>query len=165
MASDQEWCLECGAARTIIAAAPDWRIPLLLIGVVVALLAGGFAFALTQLDTTTPQVTVAATAAAQRPATPAIGSWPPGLDGYTVILARRGSRADADRVARALAGQHPGIGVLSTREHPQMRPTRGWEVYDGRYPSYALAQAAAGRAARGGQRQARPALVQRPGQG
>lgn len=23
---DQEWCLECGAARTVIPRAPDWRI-------------------------------------------------------------------------------------------------------------------------------------------
>lgn len=26
LAEDQEWCLECGAARTVIHAPPDWRV-------------------------------------------------------------------------------------------------------------------------------------------
>jgi CHASE1-domain containing sensor protein len=36
MASDQEWCLECGAARTLLRRPPDWRVPMaLLVGLVV----------------------------------------------------------------------------------------------------------------------------------
>lgn len=36
LAADQEWCLECGAARTLLRAPPDWRGPLALaLGVVV----------------------------------------------------------------------------------------------------------------------------------
>lgn len=35
----QEWCLECGAARTLLRPPPDWRIPLAVVGVVIALAA------------------------------------------------------------------------------------------------------------------------------
>lgn len=35
--ADQEWCLECGAARTLLRSPPDWRIPAFLIGAIVAL--------------------------------------------------------------------------------------------------------------------------------
>jgi hypothetical protein len=34
--ADQEWCVECGAARTRIEAAPDWRIGLAIVLAVVA---------------------------------------------------------------------------------------------------------------------------------
>ena len=27
LVEDQEWCLECGAARTLLRTPPDWRIP------------------------------------------------------------------------------------------------------------------------------------------
>jgi hypothetical protein len=33
---DQEWCVECGAARTVLHRPPDWRAPAALIGVLVA---------------------------------------------------------------------------------------------------------------------------------
>ena len=36
LAADQEWCLECGAARTAIQAPPDWRIGLAIMLAVVA---------------------------------------------------------------------------------------------------------------------------------
>jgi hypothetical protein len=37
---DQEWCLECGAARTLIHTAPDWRVPVAIVAaVIVAVLA------------------------------------------------------------------------------------------------------------------------------
>jgi hypothetical protein len=32
---DQEWCLECGAARTYLPKAPDWRIGLAIVVAVV----------------------------------------------------------------------------------------------------------------------------------
>ena len=37
VAEDQEWCLECGAARTIIRRAPDPRVGLAIVVAVVAL--------------------------------------------------------------------------------------------------------------------------------
>jgi hypothetical protein len=39
LAQDQEWCLECGAARTAIHAPPDWRIGLLIMLAVIAVVA------------------------------------------------------------------------------------------------------------------------------
>ena len=35
LAAGQEWCVECGAARTVLHPAPDWRVPVVVIGVVV----------------------------------------------------------------------------------------------------------------------------------
>ena len=37
MASDQEWCLECGVARTAIQAPPDWRLGVAIVLAVVAI--------------------------------------------------------------------------------------------------------------------------------
>jgi hypothetical protein len=36
LAQDQEWCLDCGAARTLLRAAPDWRIPAAIVALLVA---------------------------------------------------------------------------------------------------------------------------------
>jgi len=33
---DQEWCLECGAARTLIPAPPDWRAGVAIVLAVIA---------------------------------------------------------------------------------------------------------------------------------
>ena len=42
LADDQEWCLECGGARTLIHRGPDWRVPLVVIATVIVLAIGGF---------------------------------------------------------------------------------------------------------------------------
>jgi hypothetical protein len=42
----QEWCLECGAANTVIRRAPDWRIAAAVMLAVVVLAAFGFLIAL-----------------------------------------------------------------------------------------------------------------------
>ncbi len=35
MVAEQEWCLECGAARTLLRPPPDWRVAVaLLVGLV-----------------------------------------------------------------------------------------------------------------------------------
>jgi hypothetical protein len=39
LAEDQEWCLECGAARTRVHAPPDWRVGLLIVLAVMAVVA------------------------------------------------------------------------------------------------------------------------------
>jgi hypothetical protein len=50
LASGQEWCLHCGAAaRTRLAAAPDWKLPVAVIAVVALLALGGLAAALVKL--------------------------------------------------------------------------------------------------------------------
>ena len=38
LSEDQEWCLECGAARTRIRPAPDWRIGAAIVAGVVVLI-------------------------------------------------------------------------------------------------------------------------------
>jgi predicted nucleic acid-binding Zn ribbon protein len=37
--SDQEWCVECGAARTLLHRSPDWRAAVAIVAVVVGILA------------------------------------------------------------------------------------------------------------------------------
>ncbi|MGO9489445.1 MAG: hypothetical protein ACLQBB_10510 [Solirubrobacteraceae bacterium] len=50
LAPDQEWCLRCGAAaRTRLAAAPQWKAPLIALAVVAALALGALAAALVKL--------------------------------------------------------------------------------------------------------------------
>jgi uncharacterized paraquat-inducible protein A len=47
---EQEWCLRCGAAaRTRLAATPGWRVPLILLGVVMVLALGALVAALVYL--------------------------------------------------------------------------------------------------------------------
>ena len=38
LASDQEWCLECGAARTRIQPPPDWRIGVAIVAAVLVVI-------------------------------------------------------------------------------------------------------------------------------
>jgi uncharacterized protein (DUF983 family) len=46
LADDQEWCLECGTATTIIHSSPDWWVPVVVIAIVVAAALAGFIYAL-----------------------------------------------------------------------------------------------------------------------
>jgi hypothetical protein len=41
LAEDQEWCLGCGAARTLLRSPPDWRIPAALLAGLLVLVAVG----------------------------------------------------------------------------------------------------------------------------
>ncbi len=47
---DQEWCLECGAARTLIHRPPDWRVPVAVIATLIALVLAAFLIALIDLS-------------------------------------------------------------------------------------------------------------------
>ena len=47
---DQDWCLECGAAaRTRLAATPNWRLPIIVLAIVVVLAGAGLAVAFVAL--------------------------------------------------------------------------------------------------------------------
>jgi hypothetical protein len=164
MQSDQEWCLQCGSARTVIARPPDWRVPVLIIGAVVLLIAGGAFYAISQLAGRAGTVTVINTTTSKP--TSAVAAWAPGLDGYTVVLAAASSQATATGEATGLlAKRFADVGVLDVHEHPQMKFKGPWMVFSGRYPTYSDAKFAAARAAKRGQFAAKPALVQLPGQG
>ena len=177
---DQEWCLECGAARTLIHRPPDWRIAAAIVGTVVALVVAGFAIALINLSansnrtaaalastaTTTSTTTATTTAASARPthaAASAFPDWPVGLPGWTVVLFTGTSRPTAVIAARQMTKDGLHVGILSTSQHPSttMRPGH-FAVYTGRYPTAAAAHARATVLHQRGFR-ARARLVGRPG--
>jgi SPOR domain len=57
MSERQEWCLNCGAAvGTRVAAAPGWRVPILIAGAILAIAAIAVAIAIVQLADDTDQV-------------------------------------------------------------------------------------------------------------
>jgi hypothetical protein len=47
---DQEWCVECGAARTVLHRPPDWRAPLAVVAVVVGVVVIAALIALVSLS-------------------------------------------------------------------------------------------------------------------
>jgi SPOR domain len=168
--ADQEWCLECGAGRTLIHRPPDWRIAAIVIVSVVGLALVAFAIALVNLSSSADRVAstsasaqtstasarptaAAATAATPTPPptpTPAgtasasgkIGSWPVGLSGWTVALASSRSQTAANAAAARFAAAGLNVGVLDSSQHPSMKPGE-WVVFSGRYPGRAQAEAAA----------------------
>jgi hypothetical protein len=166
MEPGQEWCLECGAAQTLIHRAPDWRIAVALVGavIVIALIALGLVLAnLTSTaggTTTTVTDTVSQTVTAAAKQT--FAGWPVGLGGWTVALSRARTQADANASASRLAASGLDVGVLNSSEHPSMPPGY-WVVYSGRYPNSAGAQAAAARLRSAGQPAAVATQVARPG--
>ena len=71
MTERQEWCLNCGAAvGTRIVAAPGWRTPIAIAGVILALAAIAVAIAIVQLADDTNQVAQNPAAATPAPVTP-----------------------------------------------------------------------------------------------
>jgi len=174
LARDQEWCLECGSARTLIHRPPDWRIPIAIVGVVVLVVLAGFAIALINLSTnanrsaqtvaakpaTAPAVSTPKPAAAQKPVT--IAGWPTGLSGWTVVLAQRRRQARAENVARLFAGAGVEVGVLYSSNHPLLVPGY-WIVFSGRYPTEAGALTAAKKLRAAGHRRAQAREVAPPG--
>lgn len=179
LADDQEWCLECGGARTLIHRGPDWRVPLAVIAAVIAVVIGGFVVVVISLsnDTTAQTAAGATRTAAARPSANApapttgtttagapgnIATWEIGLPGWTVVLAadhtRRAAYADAER----LAGQGIDAGVLDSTQHPSLRPGY-WIVFSGRYATRTAAASASAQLVTLGQTYAHPRLVGRPG--
>jgi hypothetical protein len=162
---DQEWCVECGAARTLIHRPPDWRIPLAIVGGTAAVAVLVFVLVLSNLsgggspaDAATAGVTVAARNAAQPGSFP---GWPQGLGGWTVALFKSHDRASAYSRARTTSANGIQVGVLNTSLHPTLHPGR-WIVWSGRYPTKAQASAAAAQLLSLGQAHAHPLLVGRP---
>lgn len=182
LAADQEWCLECGAARTLIHRPADWRIAAAIVGTVLLLVLAGFAIALINLSgeanrsaaSSSPAATSATTASASRAsttpparaakATPSgVSDWPIGLPGWTVVLFTGTSRPTALISARQLTGAGLHVGILNTSQHPStnMRPGH-FAVFTGRYPTRQAAQSQATSLHRRGFR-ARARLVGVPG--
>jgi len=75
LAPDQDWCLECGSAVKIrIRTAPDWRVPLAIVGTVVTLAAAAFVFLLVSLSNSANRSAAAAVAAPTVKTTPAVAA-------------------------------------------------------------------------------------------
>ena len=81
---DADWCLECGlAARTRIAPTPRWKIPVAILGVLVALALAGLAVAFVDLTKDPEPAAAPATTAAPTvpptapPTTPPVVTAPP----------------------------------------------------------------------------------------
>jgi hypothetical protein len=151
MRPDQEWCFECGSARTLVHPPPDWRIAAAIVTTVLVLVLAGFAIALISLSNqsnrtiaTTSTVTVTATTPAPTTArakqSAAIPGWPIALPGWTVVLFSSTTRKAATAKAKQLAAAGVHVGVLSTSRHPSgnMPPGR-YAVFTGRYPTPATA--------------------------
>ena len=81
MTEQQEWCLHCGAAvGTRVVAAPGWRTPIAIAGVVLALAAIAVAVAIVQLADDTDRVAQTPPAAVNATPTPAAGAPAPTPD-------------------------------------------------------------------------------------
>jgi septal ring-binding cell division protein DamX len=170
MAIDQEWCLECGSARTLIHRSPNWRIPIAIVGGIVLLALVAFAIALVDLSAQTSR-TAQTQSTASKPTTTAasakpkpqlaVASWPTGVSGWTVQLAQRRFRYKAFATARRFAQGDVHTGVLNSSDHPTMTPGY-WIVFDGRYPDRTTAQDAALKL-RKGHPSAHPVRVAPPG--
>ena len=164
---DQEWCLECGAARTLIHRPPDWRIPVAIAATILLLVVAGFAIALINLSSRTNAATASAPAATTTAApTPApattFGSWPVGLSGWTVVLYTSHAKASANAKAVRLVAGGLRVGVLNSSQHSNLKPGY-WVVFTGRYPHGTEAAAAAARLRNNGHPEAHARQVARPG--
>jgi hypothetical protein len=161
---DQEWCLECGASRTLIHRPPDWRIPLAIIGGTVAVAVLVFVLVLSnaggsgRMDVATAAATVVTH---NSPAPGAVPGWPQGLGGWTVALSKSRNRATAFTRARRIAANGVQVGVLDSSLHPVLHPGR-WIVFSGRYPTKSGAKAAAAQLISLGHAHAHALLVGRP---
>lgn len=172
LASDQEWCLECGAGRTRLHSPPDWRIGVGIVAAIIVAALIAFAIVLANLKsnsstgastvTVTTSAPAAATTATAAPAAPTFQGWPVGLSGWTVVLASSRTQTGADAAAAQIAAAGTSVGVLDSSLHPSMRPGF-WLVFSGRYPSGPLAQAAAAALRAAGQPSARALRVAKPG--
>jgi hypothetical protein len=161
----------------LIHRAPDWRVPIAVIGSVVLLVLAAFAIALINLSseanrsatvaaapvtsTVSSPTTPAATSATPAPSRSETSGWPPGLPGWTVALGSAKSRGAAQAIAGPLAAAGIPVGILDSSQHPAMRPGR-WVVFSGRYPTRPAARAQAALLSAKGHR-ARVRLVARPG--
>jgi septal ring-binding cell division protein DamX len=155
MDADQEWCLQCGAARTLIHRAPDWRIAAAIVATVVVLVLAGFAIALINLSSdanrsaasTPAAVSTTAQSTTSHSTSRAAGSipgWPIGLPGWTVVVFSSTSQSAAQAKAKSLIASGLHVGLLSTSQHPSTNMNPGhYVVFIGRY---ATRDAAAARA-------------------
>lgn len=158
LAADQEWCLECGTATTLIRRPPDWRVPVAVVAAVIAIALTGFVVAISRLSGSSGNPAPKAAAAT---GLVTISEWPPHVAGWTVVLAHSKSEAIAYAKATKLANQGVDAGVLDSSHHRGWTPGQ-WVVFSGRYGTQGDAKAAAVTLASKGHHGAHPKLVEQP---
>jgi len=109
--ADQEWCLECGSARTLIHRPPDWRVPAAIVGGVVVLVLAALVVVLIRLSADAnrlaaeqsvkrPASTATRTAAStSRPAVPAAATPTPPSSSSSVNPSVASPAASAGKIA------------------------------------------------------------------
>ncbi len=156
---DQEWCLECGTATTVIHTAPDWRVPVAIVAFIVAIALAGYFVAVDRLSSSStpaaPTTSVASAGGLVR-----ISEWPAGVPGWTVVLAHSRSEAVAYSKATRLADEGVSAGVIDSSHHAGWAPGY-WVVFSGRYLTNEAAKTAARQLLAEGHHGAHAKLVER----
>jgi hypothetical protein len=141
LADDQEWCLECGGARTMIHRAPDWRVPVVVIGIVVA---SAIAVLVVALLNTSSNSNSGAAAQSPAPAAPVTST-------RTAVATTSASRSPAKTTATTGATTTATTGTTATANvagWPAGLP--GWTVVLASSHSQQVAYADASRVANAG---------------
>jgi RNA polymerase subunit RPABC4/transcription elongation factor Spt4 len=141
LAEDQEWCVECGTATTVIHGTPNWWVPVAVVTVVVVIAVAGFIVLLNSLSGGSSTGT-AKQASAHTAGLTVISEWPGGLSGWTVVLAHTHSEARAYAAATRVARTGVSAGVIDSSHQPLWIPGY-WVVFSGRFSTQSAAKAAA----------------------
>jgi hypothetical protein len=160
---EQEWCLNCGAdVGSEIAAPQGWRVPVVIVSVLLAILGIALVLALIELaddaeqvsqapaptptaaapaaptavpGTPTPEGTIPpASGGDQGSANPEIDQWPAGKSGWTIVIGSADSQQAAEERAQELAAQGVPTGVLDTKGFTGF-PDQSWIIFSGQYES------------------------------
>jgi hypothetical protein len=124
---DQDWCLECGApARTRLAPTPNWQLPTVAIGAIVAVAGALLAFAFAKLtndDGTTPVGTTPSAIVATAPSTATV---PPAPVATTAAPVATTTAPTGPAVPSTVPGQTaPPAAQTRTSTAPQPPPSAG----------------------------------------
>jgi septal ring-binding cell division protein DamX len=165
---EQEWCLQCGTGLGARVAAPrGWRVPVAVVGGLLALAVVAVVLAIVELSSdaeqvttqpvpaataaptaappaaTTPTPTATPTPAASSTPTPAggLGDWPAGKTGFTIVLESSATRSAAEARGKELAGQGITVGILDSSGYRTLTPNR-FVVFSGQYATRAEAKSA-----------------------
>ena len=172
LSAEQEWCLECGAAvGTRIAEPRGWRVPLAVVGSLLALALIALILVIVELSSPAEEITAvpqtptpgasatpattpapeeggaaptpsATPAPEASPATADLTTWPKGKSAWTIVLNSSGTRDDAERLASELVNKGvTGVGVIDSDDFESLGPD-SFVVFSGQYASRALADEA-----------------------
>jgi hypothetical protein len=133
LALDQEWCLRCGAAaRTRLAAAPNWRAPVAALIVVAALALGALAAALVKLagdsgQTPAPSTRIVTTTTPSLPGTATGGLSPlaPGAGSTTTPTTPTTSTPGLPGSTTGTGSLGPGSGATGSSGTSTTRAGKG----------------------------------------